>query len=951
MSLDSTRSERSANLNSLLVSPVTSPTEAAEISSNHNFSKSLSPVGDDIVVFDQQEEQNRCLPISIQCGVTENAPHSSKSFSDSPRVFSSYFLDNSSQVAKDSTVNPEKEIGTAKGNAGMRMNPAMTKNAGSLQISKSLVTKPQHLSSSSASVNPKLFPSWSQITVPPITTLSLHKSTPLSLGLIPNDSQQPFATGKSTININRKPPESLSMSQAKKPKITSMTHRSGANKLIQKHSSQNINKKAVLQISRASKVVSSSSSSSIATSQTSRPKSARDFSSHLCSRVPANIPSFIIPKMPVVCTHSIVNPLPGKLQSVSTKNINSASKSNESSGNSSASSLKNNQASHVNVHSVSRPICYTPSCSGNIVSLSHNNAAAFHGDLLSPQTSGSSNSPRPSSSLRTSRSRSSSTSSSALSSPSPSQESESKSTRKSIRPSPTGSSRRKSSTVHHHTTFPQNPLNFYGSRIPVFQPTGMNHSLNDKTSQSSTSRHYASPSIVTVVSPPVTPSPEGTPHGVTFSPNLLSKQTTRNSKITTPVTSSSRNLPQTSPQLHAKQNTEVSLPPFPSQVTPQSNTHSPTMQDTSVAAATLSSPLIPTQSISPSPNKLTKQISRVFTPMTSSQDIISPKKISPRDSQMTKAVTSSQNLFSTNLSNISPMILTHRTTRNSSTNRIAAPGTPSTPSPNIPPSITLANISPRLCMKQSTAPSQSQLPLHLNRQVTSKKGKGKDVVSKGEFIILPPSPILRTSMSSPMIADPPNLYLKSPGMSEIKLETACGADENLAASKESNPSSGSSGILVDDSNHTYPSSSVTTRPGAATPTFFGGGRGQLPDLSNMTRWEMEQLYYYNAAILEQQKRVTEAIEKQLIKLQEENEQGNTLKLSSSEVYKRFLDFLVEPTCSPAEDPIDDIGFSQSNDSKIKFEDLVIGGTAFKPILNSKYDYYGNLAKLMSKNNA
>ena len=65
----------------------------------------------------------------------------------------------------------------------------------------------------------------------------------------------------------------------------------------------------------------------------------------------------------------------------------------------------------------------------------------------------------------------------------------------------------------------------------------------------------------------------------------------------------------------------------------------------------------------------------------------------------------------------------------------------------------------------------------------------------------------------------------------------------------------------------------------------------------MSRYEIEQLYYYNAALLEEQIRVTKLLEKHLIEL-EDGQDSSMRKLTKTDTYKKFLEFVMEPESVP-----------------------------------------------------
>lgn len=130
--------------------------------------------------------------------------------------------------------------------------------------------------------------------------------------------------------------------------------------------------------------------------------------------------------------------------------------------------------------------------------------------------------------------------------------------------------------------------------------------------------------------------------------------------------------------------------------------------------------------------------------------------------------------------------------------------------------------------------------------------------------------------------------------------------------------------------------SVAHGSGAASPSSVASSSGnpsaaQPVDLSKMSRWEIEQLYYYNTAILEEQKRLMKVIEKHLLETEQES---NVRKPSTFEMYKNFLEFLTEPDTIP-DASIDMYGFSEESE----VSDVIVGGTPYQPIINSKYDVY------------
>ena len=127
----------------------------------------------------------------------------------------------------------------------------------------------------------------------------------------------------------------------------------------------------------------------------------------------------------------------------------------------------------------------------------------------------------------------------------------------------------------------------------------------------------------------------------------------------------------------------------------------------------------------------------------------------------------------------------------------------------------------------------------------------------------------------------------------------------------------------------------------------------MGDLSTMSRWELEQLYKHNMEKLEQQKKFISILEAQLKRVREQHDCFSTQKPSQSEVYKRFLSFVVEPELIPDVSSIcsDKFGYehlSETNGAKTKptldFNEIIKGGTFDRPVLNEKYDFYANFGR-------
>ena len=106
------------------------------------------------------------------------------------------------------------------------------------------------------------------------------------------------------------------------------------------------------------------------------------------------------------------------------------------------------------------------------------------------------------------------------------------------------------------------------------------------------------------------------------------------------------------------------------------------------------------------------------------------------------------------------------------------------------------------------------------------------------------------------------------------------------------------------------------------------------DFSSMSLWEMEQLYAFNKAALFRQKKITKVIRAQLITMQQEARVSQNQKLSRSDLYKRFLHFLVQPKFTPTCDLVK--GFPAPS------RKMDVLDTNFdRPILKKEFDKYGS----------
>ena len=109
-----------------------------------------------------------------------------------------------------------------------------------------------------------------------------------------------------------------------------------------------------------------------------------------------------------------------------------------------------------------------------------------------------------------------------------------------------------------------------------------------------------------------------------------------------------------------------------------------------------------------------------------------------------------------------------------------------------------------------------------------------------------------------------------------------------------------------------------------------------PPIGDLSRWELERLYLYNLALLDQQRKYTKMLEKRLIMMEQEQRKKKPSKL---DLYRQFLEFVVEPTRFPQAPAI--------SFPEIKSEEIVLKGTFDKPILDEGLDVYSSYSKSMS----
>ena len=159
---------------------------------------------------------------------------------------------------------------------------------------------------------------------------------------------------------------------------------------------------------------------------------------------------------------------------------------------------------------------------------------------------------------------------------------------------------------------------------------------------------------------------------------------------------------------------------------------------------------------------------------------------------------------------------------------------------------------------------------------------------------------------TPLIVAPPTPYLSE--VTEILLPKPHKLDSSHVDANGGHFHSTGHGAPSFGSPHQSGETSATPTTISPQPNPAVMPAAAAVDLSKMSRWEIEQLYYYNAAILEEQKKLMRVIEEHLAK----SEQGtNAHKPTSFEVYQKFLDFLTEPeTVASADLPFGSYGYEE-----------------------------------------
>ena len=243
------------------------------------------------------------------------------------------------------------------------------------------------------------------------------------------------------------------------------------------------------------------------------------------------------------------------------------------------------------------------------------------------------------------------------------------------------------------------------------------------------------------------------------------------------------------------------------------------------------------------------------------------------------------------------------------------------------------SISRRSSADLARTPSERTLNFHFNKELSRAVRKASTASSRSIPDVFSP---LNTSLSSPLVAEPPqnlNAAMSSPLNSRGSLadpSDSCSREPVKIAYYPTDSETHSTNLKEDLVNCDLTSSNA-------------GLHIHTPDLSRMTRWEIEQLYYYNAAVLEEQMRISKLLERRLKELERESKKSSIHKLSKTEAYVKLLEFVVEPDSSP-DVSLDVIGSRRGPGEGEEFGDVIVGGTPYHPIMNSKYDTYGKLSR-------
>lgn len=107
-----------------------------------------------------------------------------------------------------------------------------------------------------------------------------------------------------------------------------------------------------------------------------------------------------------------------------------------------------------------------------------------------------------------------------------------------------------------------------------------------------------------------------------------------------------------------------------------------------------------------------------------------------------------------------------------------------------------------------------------------------------------------------------------------------------------------------------------------------------PGIRSLSHWELERHYYQNMALLEQQRRYTEYLEKQLKRI-ECAEVPNKVPSDQMKIYQQYLSYVVEPEYVPSVP----LPLTCRN---VHGRALELKGTFDNPILPSEIDVYSKL---------
>ena len=217
----------------------------------------------------------------------------------------------------------------------------------------------------------------------------------------------------------------------------------------------------------------------------------------------------------------------------------------------------------------------------------------------------------------------------------------------------------------------------------------------------------------------------------------------------------------------------------------------------------------------------------------------------------------------------------------------------------------------------------------------------------------PPVTLADTLAPRPSSNPPSSLELKSPSIACTSITPSTPDHKSplmtssLVTSPTVVPSVVGNAVRMDDILTASYGCSVVAPSIVFNSSFMG-------DISSMSRWELEQLYKHNMEKLEQQKKFISILEAQLKRVREQHNSFSTQKPSQSELYQRFLSFIVEPDLIPDVSSIcsDKFGYGhlakQSNGAKTKppldFNEVIKGGTFDRPVLNEKYDFYAKFGR-------